>query len=104
MNMMDLERTDAFLARNITVSVQGSQEQQQLQQLQDEWGLYAIALIRQCVFDHTDATGPEGKTYQVATMKVGTEGGVLLVVVAVYLAWRGRWCGDLCFVSGEGGC
>lgn len=77
MNMVDLERTDAFLARNITVSMQGSQEQQQ--QLQDEWGLYAIALIRQCVFEHTDSAGPDGKTYQVATMKVNGGGFASLV-------------------------
>lgn len=92
---MDLERTDAFLARNITVSVQGSQEQQQ-QQLQDEWGLYAIALIRQCVFEHTDASGPEGKTYQVATMKVGREKGAFLFGLVHGLE-------SYVLLSGEGG-
>lgn len=70
MNMVDLEKTDAFLARNITLPNQNQQmaSQEQLQ-LQDEWGLYAIVLIRQCVFEHTDASGPDGKAYQVATMK-----------------------------------
>lgn len=67
-NMVDLEKTDTYLARNIVVSVQGTPEQQQ--QLQDHWGFYAIALIRQCVFDLAEAAGSEGKAYQVATMKV----------------------------------
>lgn len=76
MNMVDLEKTDAFLARNMML--QGQQNQmapQEQMQLQDEWGLYAIALIRQCVFEHTDAGGPDGKTYQLATMKVRVGGG-----------------------------
>ncbi|CAM9338037.1 unnamed protein product [Scytosiphon promiscuus] len=77
MNMVDLEKTDAFLARNIALSYngapedvqKGSQLHQRIQKLQEEWGLYAVALVRQCVFDHTDASGADGKSYQVSTMK-----------------------------------
>lgn len=73
MNMVDLEKMDAFLARNITLPMppqQGSQQQLINQQLQDEWGIYTVDLIRQCVFEHPEASGPDGKAYQVATMKV----------------------------------
>lgn len=80
MNMVDLEKTDAFLARNVSLNLsyngaaedaqKSSQLHQRIQQLQEEWGLYAVALIRQCVFEHTDASGADGKAYQVSTMKV----------------------------------
>ena len=81
--MMDLEKTDTSIARNIALSVQGPPEQQQ--QLHDHWGLFAIALIRQCVFDHPESAGPDGKAFQVSTMKVGRSvvgclGSVLRVV------------------------
>lgn len=83
MNMVDLEKTDAFLARNIALSYngapedaqKGSQLHQRIQKLQEEWGLYAVALVRQCVFDHTDANGADGKNYQVSTMKASWLGG-----------------------------
>ena len=86
MNMVDLEKTDAFLARNIALSYHGapaedaqksSQLHQRIQQLQEEWGLYAVALIRQCVFEHTDASGADGKVYQVSTMKASWGGFVV---------------------------
>lgn len=75
MNMVDLEKTDAFLAGNISLTYngedaqKGSQLHQRIQQLQEEWGLYAVSLIRQCVFEHSDANGADGKVYQVSTMK-----------------------------------
>ncbi|CAM9685241.1 unnamed protein product [Ectocarpus sp. 6 AP-2014] len=78
MKMVDMEKTDAFLARSIVSTFGGSPEEaankgsqlhQRIQLLQEEWGLYAVALIRQCVFDHPDSNGPEGKVYRVTTMK-----------------------------------
>ena len=76
--MVDMEKTDAFLARSIVSTFGGSPEEaankgsqlhQRIQLLQEEWGLYAVALIRQCVFDHPDSNGPDGKVYRVTTMK-----------------------------------
>ncbi|CAM9654454.1 unnamed protein product, partial [Ectocarpus sp. 4 AP-2014] len=78
MNMVDMEKTDAFLARSVVSTFGGSPEEaankgsqlhQRIQLLQEEWGLYAVALIRQCVFDHPDSNGAEGKVYRVTTMK-----------------------------------
>lgn len=69
MNMVDLEKTDAFLARNMTMTMQGGSPEQP-QQMQEDWAMYSMMLIRQCVFEHADASGSDGKAYQVATMKV----------------------------------
>lgn len=68
MHMVDLEKLDAFLARNITLPIPQQGAPQQL--LQDEWGIFTVDLIRQCVFDQQEAAGPDGKAYQVSTMKV----------------------------------
>lgn len=94
MNMVDLEKTDAFLAGNISLTYngedaqKGSQLHQRIQQLQEEWGLYAVALIRQCVFEHSDASGADGKVYQVSTMKASFVG----VVVLCCWRWWWKWC------------
>lgn len=92
MNMVDMEKTDAFLARSIVSTFGGSPEEaankgsqlhQRIQLLQEEWGLYAVALIRQCVFDHPDSNGPEGKVYRVTTMKASFGLGLLLATPGV---------------------
>lgn len=97
MNMVDMEKTDAFLARSIVSTFGGSPEEaankgsqlhQRIQLLQEEWGLYAVALIRQCVFDHPDSNGPEGKVYRVTTMKASF--GLVWFGLGLLLASPGR--------------